>query len=287
MALRVAGVSSFVNIVWLCAIFCDTHALHLHGKTNSKYEIDDREVVKHKAYVLPNLGFPYDALEGIFVGSQTMHLHHDKHHAAYVATLNKALAEGEVEDAPADVAELLRHLSHVPGAIRSVVRNHGGGHMNHALFWKLLKPGGGRFPKGPLSERINADFGSLEAFQAVFEKGAASRFGSGWCWLVLEPGSGHLKICSTANQDNPVMDVDIGDCHGVPLLGLDVWEHAYYLDYFNARPAYVKAFWKVVNWHEVQTRFDEAMAKGLSEVQNSQAMACVSWASIPDRKSVV
>jgi len=208
--------------------------------------------------VLPDLGFPYDALEGVFVGAQTMHLHHDKHHALYVNTLNHALAKRE--DVPSDIELLLMNIRKLPADLTGVVRNHGGGHMNHALFWRLLKPGGAQEPRGALKAQMEKDFGSFAKFQAVFEKAAATRFGSGWAWLVLERGTRQLSVCSTANQDNPVMDVEIGDCHGVPILGLDVWEHAYYLDYFNVRPEYVKAFWRVVNWDEAGVRFTTAKA---------------------------
>lgn len=213
------------------------------------------------SYTLPELGFPYEALESSFVGAQTMHLHHDKHHAFYVAMLNKALQDGGVEQPPQDVEELVSHLRQVPSGVRAMVRNHGGGHLNHLMFWKWMKPSaGGRQPQGPLADQIATDFGSFSAFQSAFEKAAATRFGSGWAWLILGP-SGKLEACSTANQDNPVMDADIGDCRGAPILGLDVWEHAYYLDYFNVRLSYVKAFWDVVNWEEAGARFAEARVR--------------------------
>lgn len=215
----------------------------------------------HGSYKLPELGFPYEALESSFIGAQTMHLHHDKHHAFYVAMLNKALQDGGVEEPPEDIEELVSHLSKVPSGVRALVRNHGGGHLNHLMFWKWMKPSAaGRQPQGPLADQISKDFGSFAAFQSAFEKAAATRFGSGWAWLVLAP-SGKLEACSTANQDNPVMDADIGDCRGTPILGLDVWEHAYYLDYFNVRLSYVKAFWDVVNWEEAGARFAEARVR--------------------------
>jgi len=207
-------------------------------------------------FTLRELGFPYNALEGVFVSSQTMHLHHDKHHAFYVNTLNKAVAGSK--EADLDIALLIQRIQKLPTNLQGAVRNHGGGHMNHALFWRWLKPGGAQAPKGELKAKIDKDFGSFEKFQTAFEAAAATRFGSGWAWLVLEPGKQSLHVCSTANQDNPVMDVDIGDCHGTPLLGLDVWEHAYYLNYFNVRPKYVKAFWKVVNWDVVEERLATA-----------------------------
>mmetsp|Transcript_101430 Transcript_101430/g.160387 ORF Transcript_101430/g.160387 Transcript_101430/m.160387 type:complete len:269 (+) Transcript_101430:79-885(+) len=213
---------------------------------------------KTAPYTLPELDFPYDAFEGVFVGSQTMHLHHDRHHAVYVDTLNKAMAG--LKEAGRDIELLLQQIQDLPVAVQGVVRNHGGGHMNHALFWKWLKPGGSRMPQGELKEKIVEDFSSFEKFQGAFEAVAAARFGSGWAWLVLKPDK-HLDVCSTANQDNPVMDVNIGGCHGMPVLGLDVWEHAYYLDYNNVRPKYVKDFWKIVNWNVVEERFAAAMLK--------------------------
>jgi len=213
-----------------------------------------RDGANAETYSVPALGFPYEALEGAFVGSQTMHLHHDKHHATYVMMLNKALASAGMHDPPKDVAKLVARLDQIPVAQRTLIRNHGGGHMNHGLFWRWLTPGGPPEPRaeGHLHKAISDNFGSFEAFQSAFEAAAASQFGSGWCWLVRDPRDGGLRVCSTANQDNPVMDIDIGDCHGTPILGLDVWEHAYYLDHFNVRPQYIKAFWKVVNWDEAE-----------------------------------
>lgn len=219
-------------------------------------------------YVLPDLGFPYDALEGSFVGSQTMHLHHDKHHAFYVNTLNAALEK--TTDAPAEIDVLLRTISQLPADIRGVVRNHGGGHMNHAMFWKWLTPGGSTLPQRALKDQILKDFESIEKFRAAFEAAAATRFGSGWAWLIWQPDKQHLKVCSTSNQDNPIMDLDIGDCHGEPVLGLDVWEHAYYLDYNNLRLNYVKAFWNVANWDQVEKQFSAAvLAKKETKVLQS------------------
>lgn len=209
-------------------------------------------------YVLPELGFPYEALENSFVGSQTMHFHHDKHHAFYVSMLNKAVAQGNV-DAPHDVKELVSHIRDMPPEIQTMVRNHGGGHLNHALLWQWLRPGKLRQPAEGLGAQIVADFGSVAAFQSVFEQAGVGRFGSGWSWLIFG-SDGKLRVCSTANQDNPVMDVEIGDCHGTPLLGLDVWEHAYYLDYQNLRLKYMKAFWKVANWEVAEELYREAKA---------------------------
>jgi len=245
----------------------------------SKVNISGAGLELGSHYVLPELDFNYDALEKVFVGSQTMHLHHDKHHAFYVNTLNAALEKSEA--VPMDIETLVKNIHKLPPNLRAVVRNHGGGHMNHALFWKWLKPGGAQAPKGTLKAKILEDFGSFSKFQAAFEAAAATRFGSGWAWLVLQPGK-HLKVCSTANQDNPTMEVGnfhdtqqlpIG-CRGTPLLGLDVWEHAYYLDFFNLRLKYAKAFWKVVNWDVVDERFAAAMAdKKLNEESSERSAA--------------
>lgn len=210
-------------------------------------------------YVLPKLGFPYEALEGKFVGAETMHLHHDKHHALYVNKLNAAIRKGGITDVPADVSQLLANLGQVPQGVRAMVRNHGGGHLNHMYFWQLLRPqpGGTKLLHGPLANKINEDFGSLEALQKEFSDAATLLFGSGWTWLIAAP-DGKLRVCTTANQDNPVMDervVNLEGCHGYPLFGLDVWEHAYYLDHKNVRPSYIKAFWNVINWEEVEQRY--------------------------------
>jgi len=219
------------------------------------------EAIGSDPYVLPKLGFPYEALEGKFVGAETMHLHHDKHHAMYIMKLNEAIRNGGITDAPADVSQLLANLGQVPQGVRKMVRNHGGGHFNHKLFWQWLRPqpGGAEQPKpkGPLADKINEDFGSLEALQKEFSGSSALLFGSGWAWLIVAP-DGKLRVCTTANQDNPVMDesvVDLEGCHGFPLFGLDIWEHAYYLDHKNVRPNYIKAFWNVLNWEEVEQRY--------------------------------
>lgn len=211
-------------------------------------------------YALPELGFPYEALEGKFVGAETMHLHHDKHHATYKTKLNEAIEKGGI-DAPADVSQLLAKLGQVPKGVRAMVRNHGGGHFNHILFWRFLHPQAGGAaqpkPKGPLADKINEDFGSFEALHKEFSAASTALFGSGWAWLI-EASDGKLRVCTTPNQDNPVMDqevVPLGDCHGYPLLGLDVWEHAYYLDHKNVRPNYIEAFWNVLNWEEVERRY--------------------------------
>lgn len=202
------------------------------------------------AYTLPELGYAYDALEPHF-DEQTMNIHHSKHHQAYVNNANAALESlPEFADLPAEA--LVARLSELPQDKQTVLRNNAGGHANHSFFWKNLKTG--TVLQGRLKEAIERDFGSVEAFQAEFEKAAASRFGSGWAWLVLDEG--RLKVVSTANQDTPLMGEAVAGCKGYPLIGLDVWEHAYYLKYQNRRPDYIKAFWQVVNWDEAAKRFE-------------------------------
>lgn len=193
-------------------------------------------------FELPALKFAFDALEPA-IDARTMEIHHDKHHAAYVANLNKAL-ESAPEFFGRPIESILRGIHEVPEGIRTAVRNNGGGHANHSLFWDLLVPGGSKAPTGDLAAEIAATFGSFEAFQEKFNTAAATRFGSGWAWLVVD-GSKKLQVYSTANQDSPLMDGH------TPILGLDVWEHAYYLNYQNRRPDYIKAFWSVVNWDVV------------------------------------
>lgn len=198
------------------------------------------------AFELPKLDYPYDALEP-HIDAQTMEIHHSKHHGGYVAKTNAAL-EGfpDLQGKPAE--ELLSDLGALPDAIRSAVRNNGGGHVNHTLFWKVMAPGTGGEPGGDLSAAIEEAFGSFAEFKEEFSGAAGSRFGSGWAWLVKD-GTGGLKVLSTANQNSPISD-------GLtPILGLDVWEHAYYLNYQNRRPEYVKAWWNVINWEEVAKRF--------------------------------
>ncbi len=194
------------------------------------------------AFVLPPLPYEKAALEP-HIDALTMEIHHDKHHNAYVTNLNKAL-----ESAPdlqnLSIEELLRNLSNVPENIRTAVRNNGGGHANHTLFWNLLSSNGGGTPTGDVANAINTAFGSFDAFKTAFKTAATGRFGSGWAWLVVAP-DGTVSITSTPNQDTPIMDGQ------TPILGLDVWEHAYYLKYQNRRPDYVDAFWNVVNWAEV------------------------------------
>lgn len=196
-------------------------------------------------FALPPLGYSFDALEP-WVDARTMEIHHDKHHAAYVDNLNAALGRiGDPALSGAELPWLLAHLDKVPEGERQAVRNHGGGHANHSLFWKLLQPGGAREPSGDLARALERGFGSLDGFRKAFSDAAAKRFGSGWAWLSVQPGGG-LVVHSTANQDSPVSD-------GLrPLLGIDVWEHAYYLKYQNRRPEYIQAFWEVVNWDAVE-----------------------------------
>ncbi len=198
-------------------------------------------------HTLPDLPFAHDALEPI-IDERTMQIHHGKHHAGYVAKLNAAL-EGHEEQAGKSVVALLKGIDSVPDAIRGAVRNNGGGHANHSLFWSIMSPSGGGVPEGALGSAIDSAFGSFSEFQAAFAAAAGTRFGSGWAWLVKE-ASGTVKVYSTANQDSPHMNGD------TPLLGLDVWEHAYYLNYQNRRPDYVAAFWNIVNWSAVATNFN-------------------------------
>jgi superoxide dismutase, Fe-Mn family len=200
-------------------------------------------------FELPALPYPTNALEP-HIDAQTMEIHHGRHHATYVNNLNAAL-EGHAALAEKSLEDLVRNINEVPESIRTAVRNNGGGHYNHTLFWESMSPNGGGQPTGELADAINQTFGSFEKFQEEFTKAALTRFGSGWAWLVLKP-DGKLAVTSTPNQDNPLMDGD------KPLLGLDVWEHAYYLKYQNKRPDYVKAWWNVVNWEEVNNRYLKA-----------------------------
>jgi superoxide dismutase, Fe-Mn family len=199
------------------------------------------------AFELPQLPYAYDALEPN-IDRATMEIHHTKHHQAYTTNLNNAIQGTELENK--SIEELLQNISSAPAA----VRNNGGGYYNHNLFWEILAPNGGGEPTGAVAEAITSSFGSYEKFKEEFAKAATTRFGSGWAWLCKMEG-GALQICSTANQDNPLMDVS--ECKGFPILGLDVWEHAYYLKYQNRRPEYISAFFNVINWEEVNRRFAE------------------------------
>ncbi|MER2263402.1 MAG: superoxide dismutase [Psychrobacillus sp.] len=200
------------------------------------------------AYELPQLPYAYDALEP-HIDKETMNIHHTKHHNTYVTNLNNAVA-GKADLENKSVEELIANIDALPEDIKTAVRNNGGGHANHSLFWQLLSPNGGGNPTGELAEAIDAKFGSFDAFKEEFAKAATTRFGSGWAWLSVS--NGELEISSTANQDSPIMEGK------TPLLGLDVWEHAYYLNYQNRRPDYISSFWNVVNWDEVSKRYASA-----------------------------
>ena len=200
------------------------------------------------AFELPPLPYDYAALEPS-IDEQTMRIHHDKHHGTYVNNLNAAL-ENQPNLQGKSIEELLRDINSVPENIRTAVRNNGGGHANHSMFWEIMAPNAGGQPSGALAEAINSSFGGLDAFKEQFTKAATTRFGSGWAWLLAD--GGRLEITSTANQDSPLME------GRVPILGLDVWEHAYYLKYQNRRPEYINAWWNVVNWNAVAERFNRA-----------------------------
>ena len=200
------------------------------------------------AYSLPQLPYAYDALEP-HIDKETMNIHHTKHHNTYVTNLNNAL-EGNEALLSKTVEELVSNLDAVPEAARTAVRNNGGGHANHSLFWEVISPNGGDQPTGDLAAAIDSKFGSFENFKEEFSKAATTRFGSGWAWLVVN--NGELEVTSTPNQDNPLMEGK------TPVLGLDVWEHAYYLNYQNRRPEYISAFFNVINWDEVAKRFAAA-----------------------------
>ncbi len=198
------------------------------------------------SHVLPDLKYDYSALEP-YIDAQTMEIHHQKHHGAYVSKLNAAL-EGHSEFANKSIEEILKSLNSLPESIRTAVRNNGGGHFNHTMFWEIMGSNAGGAPSGDLGSSIDNTFGSFDKFKEEFANAAATRFGSGWAWLVLDNGS--LKVTSTANQDNPISE-------GLkPVMGLDVWEHAYYLKYQNRRPEYVDNWWHVVNWNEVAKRYE-------------------------------
>lgn len=199
-------------------------------------------------YTLPDLPYAFDALEP-YIDEETMHLHHDKHHNTYVTNLNAAI-EKHPELGEKTIEKLLSDMDAVPTDIKTAVRNNGGGHANHSFFWKIMAPNAGGEPTGAIKEAIDEAFGDFATFKEEFKKAAAGRFGSGWAWLVME--NGKLAITSTANQDSPLMEGK------TPILGLDVWEHAYYLKYKNVRPDYIEAFWNVVNWEEVNNRLSSA-----------------------------
>jgi Fe-Mn family superoxide dismutase len=200
------------------------------------------------SFELPKLSYEYSALEP-HKDARTMEIHHSKHHQAYVTNLNNALLGTDAENI--SIEDICKNISKYP----MPVRNNGGGHFNHSLFWKIIGPNAGGSPSGKLLDAINADLGGLDKFKEEFAKAATTRFGSGWAWLCVKEGK--LCVCSTPNQDNPLMD--IAECKGTPVLCLDVWEHAYYLHYQNRRPDYISAFWNVVNWAEVEKLYAEAL----------------------------
>lgn len=209
-------------------------------------------------FTLPALPYAFDALMP-HIDAKTMEIHSQKHHAAYVTNANNALKDTKWADVP--VEQLMGRLAELPDDKRTVVRNNAGGHFNHSLFWEAMAPagkGGGGAPAGELAELIASSFGSIDAFKAQFADAATKRFGSGWAWLCWDKSALKLTVCSTPNQDNPLMGKEIAGCGGVPIMGLDVWEHAYYLNYQNRRPDYIAAWWNVVNWGAAAKRLSAA-----------------------------
>jgi len=207
------------------------------------------------AYTLPDLNYSYDALEPHF-DARTMEIHHTKHHNAYITKANGALEGSDL--ANLSIEALISDLASVPDSIRGAVRNNGGGHANHSFFWNILSPNGGGTPKGSLAEAIESELGGFEAFKSAFANAGATRFGSGWAWLVLK-ADGTLAVTSTPNQDSPLMK-GVAEVEGTPIIGLDVWEHAYYLKYQNLRPSYIEAFWNVVDWSKADAIYSSAKA---------------------------
>ena len=209
------------------------------------------------SHELPELPYAYDALEP-HIDARTMEIHHSKHHNAYVTNLNAALEGTGLEDK--SICELIGNLDAVPAEKRGAVRNNGGGHANHSFFWKILSPNGGGAPVGDLAAAIDAELGGFDAFKAAFAKAGATRFGSGWAWLIVNK-EGKLVVTSTPNQDCPCMSNEV-DEQGYCIIGLDVWEHAYYLKYQNLRPKYIEAFWNVVDWNAAEANYQAAKSKG-------------------------
>jgi Fe-Mn family superoxide dismutase len=201
------------------------------------------------AFELPKLNYAFNALEP-HIDAKTMEIHHDKHHQAYVTNLNNAIKGTDAENL--SIEEICKNISKYPAA----VRNNGGGHFNHTLFWEIMGPNSGGVPSNEVGKAIEAELGGFEKFKTDFAQAGATRFGSGWAWLCMKP-DGKLAICSTPNQDNPLMDV-VNDCKGTPILGMDVWEHAYYLHYQNRRPDYISAFFNVINWNKVNELYLKA-----------------------------
>jgi superoxide dismutase, Fe-Mn family len=216
----------------------------------------DRLTLQIMAYELPPLTYANNALEP-HVDARTMEIHHDKHHQAYITNANNALKD-HADLLAKPVTELIADLTVVPEAIRTAVRNNAGGHANHTFFWTIMGPNGGGEPKGKLAEAIKAKFGSFDAFKEAFEKAGATRFGSGWAWLVVNK-AGELEVVSTANQDSPLMGKAVAGVEGTPVIGCDVWEHAYYLNYQNRRPDYLKAWWNTVNWDQAEKNYLAAL----------------------------
>lgn len=207
------------------------------------------------AHELPALPYAYDALEP-HIDARTMEIHHSKHHNAYITNLNAAIADSDLESK--SICELISDLSAVPAEKRGAVRNNGGGHANHSFFWTILSPNGGGAPTGELAAAIDAELGGIDAFKEAFAKAGATRFGSGWAWLVVK-ADGSLAVTSTPNQDSPCMK-GVAEVEGKPVIGLDVWEHAYYLKYQNLRPKYIEAFWNVVDWNAAGENYKNAKA---------------------------
>ena len=202
------------------------------------------------AYTLADLPYPFDALEP-HIDARTMEIHHDKHHQAYITKVNAAIEGGALGNK--SIEDLVSDLGAVDQGKRTAVRNNGGGHANHSLFWSIMGPNGGGKPSGDLAAAIDSELGGFDSFKDAFSKAGATRFGSGWAWLVVQDGK--LVVGSTANQDSPLMGQEVAGISGIPILGLDVWEHAYYLNYQNRRPDYIEAFWNVVNWSQVAERY--------------------------------
>jgi Fe-Mn family superoxide dismutase len=238
------------RLSWLLVTGENGSARHLTVSSFfNKLSLSNTENLK-MAYTLPSLSFAFDALEP-HIDARTMEIHHGKHHATYITNVNNAIAGTELE--AKTVEALIADLAAVPEAKRTAVRNNGGGHANHTLFWTLLCPKGGGQPSGALQAAIDADLGGFDAFKTAFTNAALTRFGSGWAWLVVK--NGKLVVASTANQDSPLMGEAVAGISGTPILALDVWEHAYYLHYQNRRADYINAFWNVVNWDEVARRY--------------------------------
>jgi Fe-Mn family superoxide dismutase len=208
------------------------------------------------SFKLPSLPYAYDAIEPHF-DALTMEIHHSKHHAAYVTKLNDALEGTSLADK--SLSDIISNLSQVPDSSRQAVRNNGGGHANHSLFWEILSPNARPLTEGVVFDNLVSEFGGFDQFKAKFTAAAMARFGSGWTWLCLKPDAS-LCICSTPNQDNPLMTAEV-DCPGIPILGLDVWEHAYYLRYQNRRPDYIESFFNVINWSQVTENYTAAISK--------------------------